>query len=572
MIPLLTVCLITYNHKQFIRQAIEGVLKQQVDFSFQLLIADDYSTDGTRDILVAYQQKHPDFIHLILQEKNVGPAQNWIDLITRPQSKYIAYFEGDDYWIDPLKLQKQVTFLEANEEYSFTFHQALRISEHSSEYDVYPVTDIRSFEAHTFFKMTTIPMASLVYRTNVPLTIRMNHRHGDFMMLCSLLTHGKAYFFNEVMSVYRVHTGGVSFNHFTAKYLEKRLIDLSVEVNLLEFSPAVRKEIAHTYVTHAILAVTFFRNELTKRQMVGYLVNSIKYRKPSGSYLKEYQKLFISFSPFMGKLLSIFNIKQMKHFFKRVYDKLTARGFRDQILYETKATQKQLTILREQQFISNPVMVIGGMKICLPLFHADHIQKIIYQNRNYYELETLGFLRTHYKQFDHIIDIGSNIGNHMLYYCNYLAPKKVYCFEPNVFNRNQLEHNVSLNHLNKVVTVYPFALGAASGKGVQTDFSLGNTGMNRIDRLSDADNDADAVDIRSLDSFSIAQANFMKIDVEGFEVEVLKGAGETIKRCKPVVMIEVFESNRPEVEALMQGFGYKKFITLEDYNNIYVPL
>ena len=115
--PLLSVCLITYNHVNYIRQAIESVLMQEVDFSWELIIADDYSTDGTREILLEYKNKYPEFIKLILQEKNVGPAQNWKDLITKPNSKYIAYFEGDDYWIDPLKLKKQVGFLEANSDY-----------------------------------------------------------------------------------------------------------------------------------------------------------------------------------------------------------------------------------------------------------------------------------------------------------------------------------------------------------------------------------------------------------------------------------------------------------------------
>ena len=115
--PLLSVCLITYNHENYIRQAIEGVLMQKVNFNWELIIAEDCSTDKTRDIILEYKKKHPDFIKLILQEKNVGPAKNWMDLITKPNSKYIAYFEGDDYWTDPLKLQKQVDFLEANPDY-----------------------------------------------------------------------------------------------------------------------------------------------------------------------------------------------------------------------------------------------------------------------------------------------------------------------------------------------------------------------------------------------------------------------------------------------------------------------
>lgn len=122
--PLLSVCLITYNHNKYIREAIDGVLMQKVNFTWELIIADDFSTDGTREILLEYKQKYPDFIKLILQEKNVGGAQNWKDLLSAPKSKYIANFEGDDYWTDPYKLQKQADFLKANPDYGLVFTDA----------------------------------------------------------------------------------------------------------------------------------------------------------------------------------------------------------------------------------------------------------------------------------------------------------------------------------------------------------------------------------------------------------------------------------------------------------------
>jgi len=115
--PLLSVCIITYNQVNYIRQAIEGVLIQKVNFIWELIIADDFSTDGTREIVLEYKKKFPDFIKLILQKENVGATISFLDLISNPQSKYIAYFEGDDYWTDPLKLQKQVDYLEDNPDY-----------------------------------------------------------------------------------------------------------------------------------------------------------------------------------------------------------------------------------------------------------------------------------------------------------------------------------------------------------------------------------------------------------------------------------------------------------------------
>lgn len=129
--PSLSVCLITYNHANYISEAIDGVLMQRVNFSWELIIADDFSTDGTREIVLIYKEKYPEFIKLILQKKNVGREQNWFDLLNAPAFKYIAYIEGDDYWTDPYKLQKQVDFMEANPDCSICFHAAELVYENN---------------------------------------------------------------------------------------------------------------------------------------------------------------------------------------------------------------------------------------------------------------------------------------------------------------------------------------------------------------------------------------------------------------------------------------------------------
>lgn len=276
MTPLLTVCIITYNHAGYIKQALNGVLAQKTNFPFSILVADDFSTDGTRDILLSYKEKYPESISLILQEKNVGPAQNWVDLITAPQSKYIAYLEGDDYWIDNNKLQKQVDFLERNADHSFCFHQALRIHEQSSAYDVYPQNKLRSFDARAFFKMITIPMGSIVYRKEVPIQVIKNHSHGDFLMLCSLLSYGKAYFFPEVMSVYRVHANGVSFKHGSLPYVTRRINELYIEGKLPALSDSVRNQIGRVYMEHTLNMFENYKREIPKTDVVRYAYRFLK--------------------------------------------------------------------------------------------------------------------------------------------------------------------------------------------------------------------------------------------------------------------------------------------------------
>lgn len=208
--PTLSVCLITYNHKEFIRKAIEGVLMQQATFTWNLIIADDFSTDGTRDILMEYRGKYPDKIQLILQEKNVGAAQNWIDLIKTPCSKYIAYFEGDDYWTDPLKLQKQVDFLEANPEYVLCFHKVSLLEGTTFKEDNIISLPDNYEDIATFAKKGNyIHTPSIVFKNIIPkLPAEFKYSPiGDFFLSLLLAEGGKIKRLNDVMAVYRLNSG-----------------------------------------------------------------------------------------------------------------------------------------------------------------------------------------------------------------------------------------------------------------------------------------------------------------------------------------------------------------------------
>ena len=114
--PLVSVHMITYNHEPYIAQAIEGVLMQQASFPFELIIGEDCSTDRTREIALEYQKKHSDTIRVITGAHNVGASANELRTDAACRGKYVAYCEGDDYWHHPLKLQKQVDYLEKHPE------------------------------------------------------------------------------------------------------------------------------------------------------------------------------------------------------------------------------------------------------------------------------------------------------------------------------------------------------------------------------------------------------------------------------------------------------------------------
>lgn len=207
--PLLSVCLITYNHVNYIKEAIDGVLMQKVNFYWELIIADDYSTDGTREILLEYKEKYPDIIRLILQDQNVGPAKNWDDLIKAPKSKYIAYFEGDDYWIDPNKLQKQVFFLEENEEYGMIYSMALVYN--NSKKKIIRKKLGGSISKKGLLFENPIPTLTTVFRRDLFLKFSFDVKSesenwgiGDYPIWLWFYYNSKIYFLPEVTGVYRL--------------------------------------------------------------------------------------------------------------------------------------------------------------------------------------------------------------------------------------------------------------------------------------------------------------------------------------------------------------------------------
>ena len=127
--PLVSVKMITYNHAPYIAQAIEGVLMQKTNFPIELVIGEDCSTDGTREIVFEYQKKYPDIIRVITSDKNVGMKKNGYRTTKACRGKYVAFCEGYDYWHHPDKLQKQVDYMESHPKCGMVY----------SSYDVYDV-------------------------------------------------------------------------------------------------------------------------------------------------------------------------------------------------------------------------------------------------------------------------------------------------------------------------------------------------------------------------------------------------------------------------------------------------
>lgn len=119
--PIVSIVCITYNHEPYIRQAIDGFLMQETTFPYEIILADDCSTDGTSAICAEYAEEYPDLVRYLPSEKNVGGVENERRAIDVAQGEYVAVCEGDDFWTYPQKLQKQVEFLDAHPDYSVTW-------------------------------------------------------------------------------------------------------------------------------------------------------------------------------------------------------------------------------------------------------------------------------------------------------------------------------------------------------------------------------------------------------------------------------------------------------------------
>ena len=145
--PLVSVKMITYNHAPYIGQAIEGVLQQRVNFPIELVIGEDCSTDGTREIVLEYQKKYPDIIRIITSDKNVGARKNGSRTTKACRGKYVAFCEGDDYWQHPDKLQKQADYLENHPECGLVY----------SSYDVYHVGAGKKIEDFIKYRKWEMP-------------------------------------------------------------------------------------------------------------------------------------------------------------------------------------------------------------------------------------------------------------------------------------------------------------------------------------------------------------------------------------------------------------------------------
>lgn len=210
--PLVSVVMITYGHEKFVEEAIHGVFMQKTDFPVEFIIANDHSPDNSDSVIKELIQNAPENITVKyhLHEKNIGMMPNFIWAFNQSNGKYVALCEGDDYWTDDLKLQKQIDFLEQNEDYSICFHRTddLLNGELVQLHYTFAGDKERAFTTSNIIKNNIIHTPSVVLRKTekIPdwfLELQM----GDYPLYLLTSLKGKIKYLPEMMAVYRAGVG-----------------------------------------------------------------------------------------------------------------------------------------------------------------------------------------------------------------------------------------------------------------------------------------------------------------------------------------------------------------------------
>lgn len=213
---MVSIMVITYNHEQYIRAALDSILGQQLSFSFEIVIGEDCSTDGTRAILCEYEAQYPTLIRLLLRKHNLGVSYNWENAMQECKGKYIALLEGDDYWVSPHKLQKQVDFLEAHSDYSMCFHNARVVYENAQHPRASHPMTMHAQSEFTLDDITrdwSIATAAVVFRGELMREIPAWVHESvvvDLPVFALLASRGRVGYLPDEMSVYRVNSGGIT--------------------------------------------------------------------------------------------------------------------------------------------------------------------------------------------------------------------------------------------------------------------------------------------------------------------------------------------------------------------------
>jgi len=256
--PLVSICIITYRHARFIRQCVEGMLAQEAEFPFEILIGEDESDDGTREICLELAAAHPDRVRVLLHRRadvvlvdgQPRGTHNLVATLAEARGEFVALCEGDDYWTDPKKLAIQVAYLRANRDCVGCFHEASMVDADGRELQAeclkrsLPNPKPKFDQRDCLRLMSIYPTCSLLYRrTAFEAPEWYLRRSCDFFFDLVITAHGKLGFIDRRMAAYRRHEGGIWSCKPMTLHVVEQIVRLKHLLNVPFFLTRYREEI-----------------------------------------------------------------------------------------------------------------------------------------------------------------------------------------------------------------------------------------------------------------------------------------------------------------------------------------
>jgi glycosyltransferase involved in cell wall biosynthesis len=210
-----SVLVVTYNHERFVRQALESALSQRLPQPFEILISEDCSTDGTREIVQGYAESHPHLVRLLLSKRNVHSNEVVARGLRAARGRYIAYLDGDDYWTNDDKLRTQVAFLDAQPDLTICFHNVQVVDEHSQSmgrlWNAPGQPELSGL--YELLRGNPIAASSVVYRraavSDVPGWYDRFFPVTDWPLHVLYARKGRIGYLDRTLGAYRLHSGGL---------------------------------------------------------------------------------------------------------------------------------------------------------------------------------------------------------------------------------------------------------------------------------------------------------------------------------------------------------------------------
>jgi glycosyltransferase involved in cell wall biosynthesis len=287
---IVSVCMITYNQENYIKQSLESALFQKTTFKYEIIIGEDNSTDNTRNILLDYKAKYPDKIKLILNATNIGAVENLAQVIKECNGKYIAILEGDDYWICDYKIQKQADFLNKNLNFSTCFHATRLIDSKGALKRILPIEKFRRSSSNLLDLIENdvfMATCSTMFRARLyeyfPNVFYVLRNGCDWALSVLNAEHGDIGYIDEILSVYRTGSSEFAWTSNSLSHIYTDAIKINQEFNKYfnyKYDAIIKKKISnYKYIIaidnsrngelfKGIRLLIDIKNELTKVQLI----------------------------------------------------------------------------------------------------------------------------------------------------------------------------------------------------------------------------------------------------------------------------------------------------------------